>query len=46
MTELHGSRRGQGIFLNGTSSAGKTPLAHAIQEASQQPYLLAGIDSF
>jgi len=46
MTGLHERQRGQVIFLNGTSSAGKTTLAHAIQEASQQPYLLAGIDSF
>ncbi len=46
MTELHDNQRGQIIFLNGTSSAGKTTLAHAIQEESQQPYLLAGIDSF
>jgi chloramphenicol 3-O phosphotransferase len=46
MTELPESRRGQLIFLNGTSSAGKTTLAHAIQEESRQPYLLAGIDSF
>ncbi|MBG6134869.1 chloramphenicol phosphotransferase CPT family protein [Longispora fulva] len=41
-----GGQRGRVIFLNGTSSAGKTTLAHAIQELSPQPYLLAGIDSF
>ncbi|HLL64641.1 MAG TPA: AAA family ATPase [Micromonosporaceae bacterium] len=46
MTELQDNQRGQIIFLNGTSSAGKTTLAHAIQEESEQPYLLAGIDFF
>jgi chloramphenicol 3-O-phosphotransferase len=46
MTEPQDNQHGQIIFLNGTSSAGKTTLAHAIQEESQQPYLLAGIDSF
>jgi chloramphenicol 3-O phosphotransferase len=46
MTESHDNQRGQVIFLNGTSSAGKTTLAQAIQEESRRPYLLAGIDSF
>jgi chloramphenicol 3-O phosphotransferase len=36
---------GRVIFLNGTSSAGKTTLAPAIQEESPEPYLHLGIDS-
>ncbi|MFB7214676.1 hypothetical protein [Streptomyces sp. NPDC056255] len=30
------------IFLNGTSSAGKTTLARAIQDESDEPYLYWG----
>ena len=37
--------RGRVILLNGTSSAGKTTLARAIQEVSPAPYLYTGIDS-
>jgi chloramphenicol 3-O phosphotransferase len=33
------------IFLNGTSSAGKTSIAKAIQELSHEPVLLMGIDT-
>jgi chloramphenicol 3-O phosphotransferase len=39
------TQRGQVILLNGTSSAGKTTLARAIQEISPVPYLYTGIDS-
>lgn len=38
-------RPGRVIFLNGTSSAGKTTLARAIQEESDEPYLYWGIDT-
>lgn len=34
------------IFLNGTSSAGKTSIAHQIQELSEQSFLYAGIDLY
>lgn len=34
------------ILLNGTSSAGKTTIAQAIQEVMETPYLLTGIDQF
>lgn len=34
------------IILNGTSSAGKTTLARALQEALAEPYLCLGIDTF
>ncbi len=33
------------ILLNGTSSAGKTTLARAIQEEAGEPYLYWGVDS-
>jgi len=33
------------ILLNGTSSAGKTTLAKALQDALPTPYLLVGIDT-
>jgi chloramphenicol 3-O phosphotransferase len=46
VTGQHDDRRGRVILLNGTSSAGKTTLARAIQEESRRPYLLAGIDTF
>ncbi|MEV6275096.1 chloramphenicol phosphotransferase [Nocardia sp. NPDC051832] len=35
---------GRVIFLNGTSSSGKTTLARAIQDASESPVLRWGID--
>lgn len=35
---------GQIIYLNGTSSAGKTTLAKALQNHFKEPYLLVGID--
>jgi len=34
------------IFLNGTSSAGKTTLAHALQEQFDDPYLHIALDQF
>ena len=37
---------GQIIFLNGTSSAGKTTLAHALQEVLPEPYLHIALDQF
>jgi chloramphenicol 3-O phosphotransferase len=33
------------IFLNGASSSGKTTLGKALQDASDEPYLLMGLDS-
>jgi chloramphenicol 3-O-phosphotransferase len=33
------------ILLNGTSSAGKTTLAKALQDALPTPYLVIGIDT-
>lgn len=38
--------RGTIIFLNGTSSAGKTTLAHALQEQLRDPYLHIALDQF
>ncbi len=32
------------IFLNGTTSSGKTSIAHALQEQLVRPYCLTGID--
>jgi chloramphenicol 3-O phosphotransferase len=37
---------GKVIILNGTSSSGKTTIAHALQEALAEPYLCLGIDTF
>ncbi len=34
------------IFLNGTSSAGKTTLAHALQEQFDEPYIHVALDQF
>lgn len=34
------------IFLNGTSSAGKTTLAHALQEKLAEPYQHVALDQF
>jgi chloramphenicol 3-O phosphotransferase len=38
--------RGRVILLNGTSSAGKSALATALQDVMDAPYLLLGIDLF
>jgi chloramphenicol 3-O phosphotransferase len=40
-----GDRPGRVIFLNGTSSAGKTTLAKAIQDESETPFVYWGIDT-
>jgi chloramphenicol 3-O phosphotransferase len=37
---------GQIIFLNGTSSAGKTSIAKELQERLQEPYMLLSLDAF
>lgn len=37
---------GQIIFLNGTSSSGKTSILEALQEQLEEPYLNMGIDKF
>ena len=37
---------GMAIFLNGTSSAGKTTLAHALQGQLEQPFLHIALDQF
>ena len=37
---------GRIIFLNGTSSAGKTSLAHALQECLPDPWLHVALDQF
>ena len=34
------------VVLNGTSSAGKTSIARALQEIMETPYLHTGIDHF
>ena len=34
------------IFLNGTSSAGKTTLAHGLQEQLTEPYMHVALDQF
>lgn len=34
------------VLNNGTSSAGKSTLARALQEAMDEPYLHTGIDHF
>ena len=35
---------GKIIFLNGAPSAGKTSIAHALQETLEEPYLCIGVD--
>ncbi|MEU7141183.1 chloramphenicol phosphotransferase [Nocardia sp. NPDC046473] len=40
-----GGRSGRVIFLNGTSSAGKTTLARSIQDESDVPFVYWGIDT-
>ncbi len=37
---------GRIIFLNGTSSSGKTTLAHALQELLSEPWLHVALDQF
>ena len=38
--------QGNVVLLNGTSSAGKTSIARALQEIMEAPYLHTGIDHF
>ena len=38
--------KGRVIFLNGTSSSGKTTLAHALQEQLSEPYIHVALDQF
>jgi chloramphenicol 3-O phosphotransferase len=40
-----GGRPSRVIFLNGTSSAGKTTLARAIQDESDTPFVYWGVDT-
>jgi chloramphenicol 3-O phosphotransferase len=39
-------KKGTVIFINGTSSSGKTCIVHALQDLLDQPFLEAGIDKF
>ncbi len=39
-------KTGHIIFLNGTSSSGKTTLANALQEKLSEPYMYVSIDNF
>jgi len=39
-------KNGHVIFLNGTSSSGKTTIAKALQEKLPEPYMYASIDNF
>jgi chloramphenicol 3-O phosphotransferase len=41
-----GMESGKVIFINGTSSSGKTCIVHALQDMFDEPYLEAGIDKF
>lgn len=43
---LHATKNGTIVFLNGTSSAGKTTLAHALQEEMDEPYQHIALDQF
>lgn len=45
MSEQNNSA-GRIIFLNGTSCAGKTTIAHALQDVLDEPYLHLGVDHF
>ena len=38
--------KGNIIFLNGTSSAGKTTLSHKLQELLDEPYVHMALDQF
>ena len=39
-------KNGTIIFINGTSSSGKTSIVRALQDLLMEPYLEAGIDKF
>lgn len=43
---MNAVKPGNVIFLNGTSSSGKTSIVRALQETLEEPYLDAGIDKF
>ena len=43
---MTGMGSGRVILLNGTSSAGKTTIARTLQAVLDDPWLLAGVDSF
>jgi len=45
-TETTAWQAGKIIFLNGTSSAGKTTLAHALQEVLPEPWLHVALDQY
>jgi len=38
--------KGHIIFLNGTSSSGKTTIAKALQESLSEPYMRISVDDF
>lgn len=46
LSHNHNMVEGKIIFLNGTSSAGKTTLAHALQELLPEPWLHVALDQF
>ena len=46
MDKRKDSNLGQVILLNGTSSAGKTTIAKAIQTAAHEPYQIVALDQF
>ena len=39
-------KNGKIIFLNGTSSSGKTSIAKELQQILEEPYLLVSVDNF
>ena len=39
-------KKGHVVFLNGTSSSGKTTLAKALQERLPEPYMYVSLDNF
>lgn len=46
MNDPQESTAGQVILLNGTSSAGKSTIAQAIQHVARQPYFIISLDQF
>lgn len=46
LNEIKPKQGGKIIYLNGSSSVGKTTLARALQKSLPEPYLLLGIDLF
>ena len=43
---MNGYGTGQAILLNGTSSAGKTTLAKALQQRLSEPHLYVALDQY